>query len=110
NGGSGRWSNDDLLHRRGGGLGEALMFELQHFADGVEFLVEWDTEGHDGRLRGVVYDRAELAEDATQLAVSLQVPLMAARDLPDSTGVGTPAGSRLVVNRSAKITLDCRRE
>ncbi len=66
-----------------------MMFELQHFADGVEFLVEWDTEGHDGRLRGVVYDRAELAEDATQLAISLQVPLMAARDLPDRPQTAT---------------------
>ena len=66
-----------------------MMFELQHFADGVDFLVEWHTEGHDGRLRGVVYDRAELAEDATQLAVSLQVPLMAARDLPDRPQTAT---------------------
>jgi hypothetical protein len=58
------------------------MFELQHFADGVDFLVEWDDERHDGRLRGVVYDRVEMAQDATQLAVSLQVPLMTAHDLP----------------------------
>jgi hypothetical protein len=65
-----------------GGLGEALMFELEHFADGVDFLVEWDTEHHDGRLRGVVCDRAEMAQDATELAVSLRVPLLAARDLP----------------------------
>jgi hypothetical protein len=65
------------------------MFELQHFADGVDFLVEWDDKRHDGRLRGVVYDRAELAQDATRLAVSLQVPLMAARDLPDRPQTAT---------------------
>ncbi len=65
------------------------MFELQHFADGVGFLVEWDTERHDGRLRGVVYDRAEMAQDATQLAVSLQVPLMMARDLADRPQTAT---------------------
>jgi hypothetical protein len=59
------------------------MLELQHFADGVDFLVEWDTERHDGRLRGVVYDRAEVAQDATELAVSLKVPLMTAGDLRD---------------------------
>jgi hypothetical protein len=66
------------------------MFELKHFADGVDFLVEWDTERHDGRLRGVVYDRAEMAQDATQLAVSLQVPLMTARDLADRPQTATP--------------------
>jgi len=65
------------------------MFELQHFADGVDFLVEWDDKRHDGRLRGVVYDRAEMVQDATQLAVSLQVPLMAARDLPDRPQTAT---------------------
>jgi hypothetical protein len=59
------------------------MFELEHFADGVDFLVEWDDERNGGRLRGVVYDRAESAQQATQLAVRLQVPLMAVRDLPD---------------------------
>jgi hypothetical protein len=67
----------------------ALVFELQHFANGVDFLVEWDDKRHDGRLRGVVYDRAEMAQDATQLAVSLQVPLMAARDLPDRPQTAT---------------------
>ena len=36
------------------------MFELQHFADGVDFLVEWDDKRHDGRLRGVVYDSADM--------------------------------------------------
>ena len=66
------------------------MFELQHFADGVDFLVEWDDERHDGHLCGVVYDRAERAQDATQLAVSLQVPLMAARDLPARPQTATP--------------------
>jgi hypothetical protein len=71
------------------GLGEALMFELQHFAVGVDFLVEWDDERHDGRLRAVVYDRDAMAQDATQLAVSLQVPLMAARDLPDRPQTAT---------------------
>jgi hypothetical protein len=65
------------------------MFELQHFADGVDFLVEWDDKRHDGRLRGVVYDSAEMVQDATQLAVSLQVPLMAARDLPDRPQTAT---------------------
>jgi hypothetical protein len=65
------------------------MFELKHFADGVDFLVEWDTEHHDGYLRGVVYDRAEMAQDATQLAASLKVPLMAARDLPDRPHTAT---------------------
>ena len=65
------------------------MFELQHFADGVDFLVEWDTERHDGRLRGVVYDRAEMAQDATQLAVNLQVPLMTSRDLADRPQTAT---------------------
>jgi len=65
------------------------MFELQHFADGVDFLVEWDAERHDGLLRGVVYDRAEAAQDAAQLAVSLKVPLMAARDLPDRPQTAT---------------------
>lgn len=59
------------------------MFELQHFTDGVNFLVEWDDERRDGRLRGVVYDGVEVAQDATQLAVRLQVPLMAAGDLPE---------------------------
>jgi hypothetical protein len=65
------------------------MFELQHFSDGVDFLVEWDTERHDGRLRAVVYDRPEMAQEATQLAVSLEVPLMAARDLPDRPHTAT---------------------
>ena len=65
------------------------MFELQHFADGVDFLIEWDTERHDGLLRGVVYDRAEMAQDATQLAVSLQVPLMTAHDLRDRPQTAT---------------------
>jgi len=65
------------------------MFELEHFADGVDFLVEWDAERHDGRLRGVVYTCPEMAQDATQLAVSLQVPLMAARDLPDRPQTAT---------------------
>jgi hypothetical protein len=65
------------------------MFELQHFADGVDLLVEWDDKRNDGRLRGVVCDRAEMAQDATQLAVSLQVPLMAARDLPDRPQTAT---------------------
>jgi hypothetical protein len=59
------------------------MFELEHFADGVDFLVQWDDQRNDGRLCGVVYDRAEVADEAIQLAVRLQVPLMAARDLPD---------------------------
>ena len=59
------------------------MFELQHFTDGVNFLVEWDTAHHARRLRGVVYDRAEAAQDATQLAVNLGVPLMATRELAD---------------------------
>ena len=62
-----------------------MMFELQHFADGVDLLVEWDAERRDGLLRGVIYTRPETAQDATQLAVSLQVPLMAARYLPDRT-------------------------
>jgi hypothetical protein len=65
------------------------MFELQHFADGVDFLVEWDAERHDGRLRAVVYDRPDMAQKATQLAVRLQVPLMAARDLPDGPHAAT---------------------
>jgi hypothetical protein len=65
------------------------MFELQHFADGVDLLVEWDDKRHDGRLRGVVYDSAKMAQDATQLAASLQVPLMAARDLPDRPQTAT---------------------
>jgi hypothetical protein len=65
------------------------MFELQHFADGVDLLVEWDDKRHDGRLRGVVYDSADMPQDATQLAVSLQVPLMAARDLPDRPQTAT---------------------
>jgi hypothetical protein len=72
----------------GGSLG-ALMFELQHFTDGVDFLVEWDTAHHDGRLRGVVYDRPETAQHATQLAASLKVPLMAAGDLPDRPQTAT---------------------
>ncbi len=65
------------------------MFELQHFADGVDLLVEWDDKRHDGRLRGVVYDSTEMAQDATQLAASLQVPLMTARDLPDRPQTAT---------------------
>jgi hypothetical protein len=86
---SGRWSDDDLLYRRwGSGLG-ALMFELQHFTDGVNFLVEWDTAHHARRLRGVVYDRPETAQHATQLATSLKVPLMAAGDLPDRPQTAT---------------------
>jgi hypothetical protein len=68
-----------------------LMFELQHFADGVDFLVEWDTERRDGCLDGVVHDRAEMAQDATQLAISLQVPLMTARGLRDRPQTATPA-------------------
>jgi len=87
--GSGRWSNDGCSIALWGSLGEAWMFELEHFADGVEFLVEWDDQRNDGRLRGVVYDRAEMAEEATQLAVRLQVPLMAARDLPDRPQTAT---------------------
>ena len=59
------------------------MLELEHFADGVDFLVEWDDQRNEGRLRAVVYDRAAMAQEATQLAVRLQIPLMAARDLPD---------------------------
>jgi hypothetical protein len=66
------------------------MFELQHFAEGVDFLVEWDAERHDGLLRGVIYTRPEMAQEATQLAVSLQVPLMAARDLPYGPQTATP--------------------
>ena len=66
------------------------MFELEHFADGVDFLVEWDAERHDGRLRAVVYDSPEMAQKATQLAVSLEVPLMMARDLPDGPHIATP--------------------
>jgi hypothetical protein len=50
------------------------MFELQNFADGVDFLVEWDDKRHDGRLRGVVYDRAEMAQDATQSAAHVHGP------------------------------------
>ena len=69
--------------------GEALMFELQHVADGVDLLVEWDTAHQDGRLRGVVYDRADRAQDATQLAVSLEVPLMATRNLLDRPQTAT---------------------
>jgi hypothetical protein len=65
------------------------MFELQHFADGVDLLVEWDSERRDGLLRGVIYTRPETAQDATQLAVTLQVPLMAARDLPDRPQTAT---------------------
>jgi hypothetical protein len=65
------------------------MFELEHFADGVDFLVEWDDRRNNGRLRGVVYDRAEMAEEATQLAVRLQVPLMAAPELPDRPQTAT---------------------
>jgi len=48
------------------------MFELQHFTDGVDFLVEWDTAHH-----------------ATQLAASLKVPLMAAGDLADRPQTAT---------------------
>jgi len=70
-------------------LGEDLMFELQHVANGVDLLVEWDTAHQDGRLRGVVYDRVERAQDATQLAVSLEVPLMAARNLLDRPQTAT---------------------
>lgn len=58
------------------------MFELQHFDDGLDLLIEWDSKRHYGCLRGVVYDRAEVAQDATRLAVNLNVPLMTARDLP----------------------------
>jgi len=75
----GRVALSPLWGRPGG----ALMFELRHFADGVDFLVEWDSAHNDGRLRGVVYDRAEAAQDATQLAVNLGVPLMATRELAD---------------------------
>jgi hypothetical protein len=70
-------------------LEEVLMFELEHFADGVDFLVEWDDQRNGGRLRGVIYDRAESAQQATQLAVRLQVPLMAVRDLPDRPRTAT---------------------
>ena len=66
------------------------MFELRHFADGVGFLVEWDDERPNGHLCGVVYDRVELAQDATQIAVSLQVPLLTARDLPAQPQAATP--------------------
>jgi hypothetical protein len=66
------------------------MFELQHFAEGVDLLVEWDAERHDGLLRGVIYTRPEMAQEATQLAVRLQVPLMAARDLPARPQAATP--------------------
>jgi len=65
------------------------MFELQHFAKGVDLLVEWDAERRDGLLRGVIYTRPEMAQEATQLAVSLQVPLMAARDLPNRPQTAT---------------------
>ena len=65
------------------------MFELQHFADGVDFLVEWDDERQGGRVRGVVYDRGEMAQNAGQLAVRLHVPLMTAHDLPDRRRTAT---------------------
>ncbi|HYA52360.1 MAG TPA: hypothetical protein VEG33_14440, partial [Streptosporangiaceae bacterium] len=44
-------------------------------------LIEWDSKRHYGCLRGVVYDRADVAQDAIRLAVNLNVPLMTARDL-----------------------------
>lgn len=66
------------------------MFELQHFTHGVDFLVEWDDERRDGRLRGVVYDRVEAAQGASQLAVRLHVPLMAACDLPEGPQTADP--------------------
>ncbi|HYA51614.1 MAG TPA: hypothetical protein VEG33_10630 [Streptosporangiaceae bacterium] len=59
------------------------MFELQHFDDGLDLLIEWDSKRHYGCLRGVVYDRPEVAQDATRLAVNLNVSLMTASDLPD---------------------------
>ena len=65
------------------------MFELQHFDDGLDLLIEWDSKRHYGCLRGVVYDRAEVAQDATRLAVNLNVPLMTARDLPDRPKTAT---------------------
>jgi hypothetical protein len=65
------------------------MFELQHFDDGLDLLIEWDSKRHYGCLRGVVYDRAAVAQDATRLAVNLNVPLMTARDLPDRPKTAT---------------------
>jgi len=79
------------------------MFELKHFDDGLDLLIEWDSKRHYGCLRGVVYDRAEVAQDATRLAVNLNVPLMTASDLPDRpktatlhvrSGPGTHTGRR----------------
>ena len=65
------------------------MSELQHFDDRLDLLIEWDSKRHYGCLRGVVYDRAEAAQDATRLAVNLNVPLMTARDLPDRPKTAT---------------------
>jgi hypothetical protein len=65
------------------GRGRLLMLELRRFDDGLDLLIEWDSKRLYGCLRGVVYDRAEVAQDATRLAVNLNVPLMTARDLPD---------------------------
>jgi hypothetical protein len=72
------------------GLGRFLMFELKHFDDGLDLLIEWDSKRHYGCLRGVVYDRAAVAQDATRLAVNLNVPLMTARDLPGRPKAATP--------------------
>ncbi len=54
------------------------MFELRHIGEGVDFLVERDARYEDPLLRAIVCDGPGSVQEATELAVGLQVPLMAA--------------------------------